>query len=114
MPISVTLRSGASAHGGALLVGGFARATRLRQADLLPDPGRGRRPGRGEADILAHVNEDHADAVAAIAQGCLGEGSGAWRWWRWMRTGWTSRSGSASGASTGTLPWHRPRDSVPD
>ncbi|WP_270934465.1 HugZ family pyridoxamine 5'-phosphate oxidase [Falsiroseomonas oryzae] len=65
--------------GGALLVGGFARATRLRLAELLPDPGAVAALAAGEAEILAHVNADHADAVAAIAQGLLGGAPGAWR-----------------------------------
>ncbi|HZH46927.1 MAG TPA: DUF2470 domain-containing protein [Roseococcus sp.] len=60
---------------GALLVGGFARATRLRQAQLLPDHGA---VAAAEAEILHHVNADHADAVAAIAEG-LGGAPGAWR-----------------------------------
>ena len=32
-----------------------------------------------EAEIIAHVNEDHADAVAAIATGLLGGSPGPWR-----------------------------------
>ena len=59
----------------ALLVGGFARATRLREAQLRPDH---EAVAAAEGDILRHVNEDHADAVAAIARG-LGGGPGAWR-----------------------------------
>jgi putative heme iron utilization protein len=65
--------------GGALLVGGFARATRLRLADLLPDPAAVQALADAEADILAHVNADHPDAVEAIAVGLLGAPSGAWR-----------------------------------
>ena len=65
--------------GGALLVGGFARATRLRLAELLPDPAAVAALAEAEAGILAHVNADHADAVAAIAQGLLGGGEGAWK-----------------------------------
>ncbi|MGG5811011.1 HugZ family protein [Falsiroseomonas sp. CW058] len=65
--------------GGALLVGGFARATRLRLADLLPDPAAVAALAAAESEILAHVNADHPDAVAAIAQGLLGGGAGAWR-----------------------------------
>jgi putative heme iron utilization protein len=60
---------------GALLVGGFARATRLRLAELRPDHAA---LAAAEAEILAHVNADHPDAVAAIAQG-LGGAAGAWR-----------------------------------
>lgn len=65
--------------GGALLVGGFARATRLRLADLLPDPAAVPALAEAESEILGHVNADHADAVAAIAEGLLGGGPGAWR-----------------------------------
>ncbi|PWS38835.1 hypothetical protein DFH01_06185 [Falsiroseomonas bella] len=65
--------------GGALLVGGFARATRLKLADLLPDPAAVAVVAAAEAEILDHVNADHADAVAAIAEGLLGAGRGAWR-----------------------------------
>jgi putative heme iron utilization protein len=65
--------------GGALLVGGFARATRLRMADLLPAAAAVAALEAAEADILAHVNADHPDAVAAIASGLLGGAPGAWK-----------------------------------
>jgi putative heme iron utilization protein len=65
--------------GGALLVGGFARATRLRLADLLPDAAAVATLADAEADILAHVNTDHPDAVAAIAEGLHGGRPGRWR-----------------------------------
>jgi putative heme iron utilization protein len=65
--------------GGALLVGGFARATRLRMADLLPDAAAVAALAAAEAGILDHVNADHADAVAAIAEGLLGGAPGPWR-----------------------------------
>lgn len=65
--------------GGALLVGGFARASRLRLADLLPDPAATAAIAAAEADIIAHVNDDHADAVAAIAEGLNRATPGGWR-----------------------------------
>ena len=65
--------------GGALLVGGFARATRLRVADLLPDATAVAALAASEAGIIEHVNADHADALSAIAEGVLGAGAGAWR-----------------------------------
>lgn len=65
--------------GGALLVGGFARATRLKLADLLPDPEAVATLAAAEPAILEHVNSDHPDAVAAIATGLLGGEAGAWR-----------------------------------
>lgn len=51
----------------ALLVGGFARAHRLKQADLTPDAGSVSAILASEAAILEHCNNDHADALAAIA-----------------------------------------------
>ena len=65
--------------GGALHVGGFARAERIRAAELAPDPAAVEAVAAAEADIIGHVNADHADAVAAIAEGLLGAGPGAWR-----------------------------------
>lgn len=64
---------------GALMVGGFARATRLRMAQLLPDAAAVAAIAEAEADIIAHVNTDHADAVEVIATGLLGGTPGAWR-----------------------------------
>ena len=59
----------------ALFVGGFARATRLRRADLTPDPASVAVLLAAEAGIITHCNDDHPDALAAIA----GEpASGAW------------------------------------
>lgn len=65
--------------GGALLVGGFARATRIRASALAPDPAAVAAIAAAEAEIVAHVNQDHADAVAAIARGLLGAAEGEWR-----------------------------------
>ena len=68
---------------GGLFVGGFARATRLRQAELLPDAEAVARVAAAEADIVLHCNTDHAGAmeelggghgwrmVAADVDGCL-------------------------------------------
>lgn len=64
---------------GALMVGGFARATRLRMAQLLPDAAAVARIAEAEAEIIAHVNADHADAVEVIATGLLGGAPAAWR-----------------------------------
>ena len=57
-----------------LFVGGFARAARLRAADLAPDPAAVAAIAAAAADIMAHCNADHPDAMAAIAQA-----PGAWR-----------------------------------
>jgi len=67
------------APGGALLVGGFAKASRIKVADLLPDPAAVAAIAAGADDIMGHVNADHADAVAAIATGLLGGPPGVWR-----------------------------------
>lgn len=63
----------------ALSVAGFARATRLKQADLLPDAAAIAALAEAEAGILGHVNADHADALHAIAAGVLGQVGEAWR-----------------------------------
>lgn len=65
--------------GAALHVGGFARAERIRAAELAPDPHAVAALLAAESDIIQHVNDDHSDAVAAIAQGLLGAGPGPWR-----------------------------------
>lgn len=63
---------------GALFVGGFARAARLRQAELLPDAAASAAVAAAESGILSHCNTDHAAALDAIAHraGAAGEG---WR-----------------------------------
>lgn len=65
--------------GGALHVGGFARAERIRASDLAPEATAVAALAAAEADIMRHVNDEHADAVAAIAEGLLGAGPGPWR-----------------------------------
>jgi len=65
--------------GGALHVGGFARAERIKAGELRPDPAAVEAVLAAEAGIVAHVNADHADAVEAIAMGLLGAGPGPWR-----------------------------------
>ena len=59
---------------GGLFVGGFARAARLREADLAPEPGAVAAIAAAEAGIMAHCNEDHRDALTRIAGG-----PGDWR-----------------------------------
>ena len=66
------------APGGAQLVGGFARALRLRAGELRPDPEAVAAIAAAEAGILDHVNTEHADAVAAMGA-ALGGPAGAWR-----------------------------------
>jgi hypothetical protein len=61
----------------ALFVGGFARASRLRHAELAPDPAAVAAIAKAAADILVHCNRDHPEAMEAIAAGA-GHGRGAW------------------------------------
>jgi putative heme iron utilization protein len=62
----------------ALWVGGFGQARRLRAKDLMPEPELAARLAAAEAEILAHMNDDHADALARIAE-AAGAPPGAWR-----------------------------------
>ncbi len=50
-----------------LLVGGFARATRLRQTAFAADPPAVAAVGAAADGIIAHCNADHADALALLA-----------------------------------------------
>jgi putative heme iron utilization protein len=61
-----------------MFVGGFARATRLKAAELLPDADAVAAISATEAEIIAHCNADHADAMAAIGAG-LTATPGTWR-----------------------------------
>jgi putative heme iron utilization protein len=65
--------------GGALLVGGFARAQRLPATLLAPDAAAVARIAAAEADIVEHMNADHAGAVALLATRLLGGAEGEWR-----------------------------------
>ena len=60
--------------GGGLLVGGFARATRLRKTVLTADPTAVAAIDVTAEMIMTHCNDDHPDALAAIA-----DAPGAWR-----------------------------------
>jgi putative heme iron utilization protein len=66
------------APAAALFVGGFARATRLRQAELAPDPEAAAAILAAEPDIIGHCNTDHPDAMAAIGTNAAGA-AGDWR-----------------------------------
>lgn len=63
----------------ALLVGGFAAATRLRGEALRPEPRAVAAIAAAEAEICAHMNEDHAEAVEIMAVHLCGQGPGPWR-----------------------------------
>lgn len=65
----------ASAH----LNGGFARAADLTAADVLTDIAGADEMIAGEEGAVAHMNEDHADAILLYATKLLGEDEGAWR-----------------------------------
>jgi putative heme iron utilization protein len=52
----------------ALFVGGFARAVRLRSADLTPDAEAVAAVAAAEAGIIDHCNEDHPAGLTAIAR----------------------------------------------
>jgi len=62
----------------AMFVGGFAQAVRLRREALLPDAAAVAAVAAAEAGILGHCNQDHPDALAAIAR-AAGGAEGGWR-----------------------------------
>jgi putative heme iron utilization protein len=61
-----------------LYIGGFASATRLRQADLAWDPDAVAAVAASEPSVLTHCNDDHADALDLIAAAHGANGAG-WR-----------------------------------
>lgn len=61
-----------------LYIGGFASATRLRQADLAWDAAAVEAVAAAEPSILAHCNGDHSDALDQIALAHGANGTG-WR-----------------------------------
>lgn len=98
---------------GALFVGGFARAVRLRQAELAPNPDAVAAVAAAEAGIIAHCNKDHPDALAAIARargaGDSGAGdSGDWR----MVTADVDGADLAAGEHVMRIHWSAPATDV--
>lgn len=65
----------ASAH----LNGGFARAADLPAGDLLIDVADAEGLIASEASAIAHMNDDHADAVSIYATVLAGEEPGSWK-----------------------------------
>src|SRR3954463_5962162 len=65
----------ASAH----LNGGFARAADLTPDDVVTDLAGAAELVDAEADAIAHMNADHAEACRLYATKLLGEPDGAWR-----------------------------------
>ena len=63
----------------AQLVGGFARALRLRGAELLPDPAAAAALAAAEREMLDRLNAEAAGVVAAIGAALPCGGPGAWR-----------------------------------
>ena len=66
--------------GAAHLVGGFGRIAAFAGAAWPPDTDADAGALHdAEADIVAHMNEDHGDAVALYATALLGRAAGSWR-----------------------------------
>jgi putative heme iron utilization protein len=64
---------------GASLNGGFARAFAPSPADLMSDPAHATALAEVEAGAVAHMNEDHAEAIGLYATRLLGAKAGDWR-----------------------------------
>src|SRR5215470_5110444 len=64
-----------SAH----LNGGFARAADLKAADVLTDVSGADDLIAAEEGAVAHMNQDHADAIELYAVDLLGEAEGPWK-----------------------------------
>jgi putative heme iron utilization protein len=64
---------------GAHYIGGFGRIVDLPRADLLIDTAGAEALIEAEPGIVAHMNEDHADAIELYATRLLGGAPGAWR-----------------------------------
>ena len=64
---------------GAHLVAGFGRIVDIRPEDLLLDLSGAETLVAAEADVVAHMNGDHAEACKLYATKLLGAEDGAWR-----------------------------------
>jgi len=64
---------------GAHLVAGFGRIVDLTAADLLTDTRDAETLLAAEPEVIAHMNEDHAEACRLYAVKLLGAPDGAWR-----------------------------------
>jgi putative heme iron utilization protein len=64
---------------GAHLVAGFGRIVDLKPGDILTETGDAGELVAAEADVLAHMNDDHADACRLYATKLLGAPAGDWR-----------------------------------
>jgi putative heme iron utilization protein len=63
----------------ASLNGGFARAFAPAPADLMSDPAHAAALAGVEAEAVAHMNADHAEAIGLYATRLLGAKAGGWR-----------------------------------
>jgi hypothetical protein len=61
------------------LVAGFGRIVDLAAPDILTDISDARALVEAEAEAIAHMNEDHADACRLYATRLLGAPAGDWR-----------------------------------
>jgi len=64
---------------GAHLVAGFGRIVDLAPPELLTDLAGADAVVAGESEIVAHINDDHADTVRLYATKLLGAADGEWR-----------------------------------
>jgi heme iron utilization protein len=64
---------------GGHLVAGFGRIVDLKPQDVLIDVAGAEAMVAGEPEMITHMNDDHADAVALYATKLLGAPAGAWR-----------------------------------
>jgi putative heme iron utilization protein len=64
---------------GAHLVAGFGRIVDLEPRDILTETGDAAELVAAEPQIIAHMNDDHADAVWLYATKLLGARDGRWR-----------------------------------
>jgi putative heme iron utilization protein len=60
-------------------IGGFGRIVDIPAADLLIDIGDADRLVAAQADIVSHMNEDHAAALSLYATALAGAPGGPWR-----------------------------------
>ena len=61
------------------LVAGFGRIHRIERGGLILDPGLCTTLAAAEGGIVAHMNEDHGDALDAYANGLAGRTGTGWR-----------------------------------
>jgi putative heme iron utilization protein len=60
-------------------VGGFAKAVWFKAPDIVADAKAATAVAKAEKGVLAHMNEDHADAIDHYANALLGRAGSGWR-----------------------------------